>query len=116
MNFLTAKSGSFLKFCNFLQVFKLFFFDLFTNKARNLKFAESDQAKASLTKLSKPTARRSFESIRPTLVGYVFVFSAEMRVLVVPSIVSSKEQNPKTMRKNESYPKMSHNLKFFLAF
>ena len=49
MNVFTAKSGSFLKFCNILQLFKISVFNLFTNEARKLKVAESNQAKASLT-------------------------------------------------------------------
>ena len=50
-NFFTAKPGSFcFKFCNILQILKIFLFDLFTNKSRKLKVAESNQAKASLTK------------------------------------------------------------------
>ena len=49
--------------------------DLFSNKARKLKFAESNQAKASLTTVasywrSQPLAGR-LRAIRPTLVGYV---------------------------------------------
>ena len=53
--FFTAKSGSFaFNFCNQ-------FFYLFTNKARKLKGAESNQAKASLTKpwLAADEANRS---------------------------------------------------------
>ena len=48
LNIFAAKSGSFLKKILKLQIFKISV-DLFTNKARKLKIAESNQAKASLT-------------------------------------------------------------------
>ena len=52
-HFFTPKAGSFsFIFCNIAIFFKIsvFLFDLFTNKARKLKVAVSNQAKASLTK------------------------------------------------------------------
>ena len=62
LNFFTAKSESLsFKFCNILQIYKIPVFDLFTKKARKLKVAESNQAKASLTKpwLATDEANRS---------------------------------------------------------
>ena len=50
MDIFAAKTGCFFKIRNILQFFKTLVFDLFTNKARNLKVAESNKAKASLTK------------------------------------------------------------------
>ena len=50
----TAKSGNFsFKFCIILQISEIsvFIIDLFTNKARKLNVAESNQAKASFMKL-----------------------------------------------------------------
>ena len=64
-NFFTAKSGIFsIEVCNVLQIFKIsffFLFDLFTNKARKLNVAQSNQAKANLTKpwLATDEANRS---------------------------------------------------------
>ena len=60
LNFSTAKSGSFS--FKILQIFKIsVLFDLFTNKARKLKAAESNQASASLNKpwLATDKAKRS---------------------------------------------------------
>ena len=56
--------------CIFVNI--SFSFSLFTNKARKLKFAESNQAKAGLTKLWLATdACRSFASNSPDVSGYV---------------------------------------------
>ena len=62
--FFNEKSGNFyFKFCNILQIFKIsvFLSDLFTNKARKLKDAESNLAIVSLTKpwLATDEANRS---------------------------------------------------------
>ena len=76
---LTAKSGNFLfKFCNFLKYQFFFLFDLFTNKARQLKVAESNQAKASLSKpllaADEANCRRSVESNSPDVSRLCLIF------------------------------------------
>ena len=50
--FSTEKSENFsFKYAIFFKISVFFLFDLFTNKARKLKVAKSNHAKASLTKL-----------------------------------------------------------------
>ena len=63
MNIFSLRNWETFKVCNIFQIFKLsvFLLDLFINKARKLKVAESNQAKASLTEkwLATDKANRS---------------------------------------------------------
>ena len=66
-----------------MQIFKaVFLFDLFTNRARKLKFAASNQANASLTKpwLATDEANLSFESNSPDLSRLFFFFNGRTAI------------------------------------
>ena len=65
-------------FCKFLKY--QFLFDLFNNKGRKLKVAESEQAKASLTKPWLATDEDKTKFVAIILVLSVFFFNAIFRL------------------------------------